>query len=121
MLSDMSLHLYNQYHFIPSVYLGLKQIVLLLNGRKNSSEQSSAISKRSAGLVKQTKHYNPQKLFLDVQKLHNTLHVQSSAPLLIYSEFNLISTRPRQTNLDDYGSFESNNIPSMFINKYMPL
>jgi hypothetical protein len=117
----MSLHLYNQYHFIPSLYLGLKQIVLLLNGRKNSSTQSLDTLKRSTDLVKQTKHYNPQKLFLDVQKLHNTLQMQSSAPLLIYSGFNLISTRPRQTNLEDYGSFESSNMPSMFINKYMPL
>lgn len=117
----MSLHLYNQYHFIPSLYLGLKQIVLLLNGKKNSSTKSVDILKRSTVQLKQTKNYNPQKLFLDVQKLHDTLQIKSSRPLLIYAEFNLISTRPRQTNLDDYSSFESSNMPSMFINKYMPL
>lgn len=118
----MSLHLYNQYHFIPSLYLGLKQIVLLLNGKKNSSTKSLDVLKnRSAIAFKQSKNYNSQKLFLDVQKIQDTLQIKSSPSLLIYSEFNLISTRPRQTNLDDYSSFENSNMPSMFINKYMPL
>lgn len=114
----MRLHLYHHYYFLPSIYVILKHVPLLLLGKKALQKSLEDEGMHGEQILLRSRP-SPLHLYVDYQKLQDPQSVLAKSllmkpngysPKVLHPEMRLISLEEKSTHF-----------PILRINKYMPL